>query len=96
MVPIDPTPQLERLAEAELTAAASRRSDLNPATVVLHGEPVSQSPEYADRLGYEVLMVGARGEDKTRSQIGSVASAIARGTTLPVLLVDDHRRDQDA
>lgn len=64
VVPIDATPQLERLAEAELASAAAARPDLNPATMVLHGDPVDQLRDHAGRLGYEVLVVGTRGEGR--------------------------------
>lgn len=76
-------------AEAQLAAACSAHPQLDASAVVLRGEPVAALRDYVRRLGYEVLVVGTRGEGKTRAMLGSVAVALARGAGIPVLLVDD-------
>jgi nucleotide-binding universal stress UspA family protein len=89
VVPLDATRETERLAETQLAAACAAHPELEPSTVVLRGEPVAALRDYVNRLGYEILVVGTRGEGKSRAMLGSVAMALARGAGIPVLLVDD-------
>lgn len=88
VVPVDATRESERVAEAQLAAACAAHPELDPSTVLLRGEPVAALRDYVDRLGYEILVVGTRGEGKSRAMLGSVAMALARGAGIPVLLVD--------
>lgn len=89
VVPVDAAPEIERTAEQQLTDARATHPELDPSTVLLRGEPVETLRDYVDRLGYELLAVGTRGEGKTRAMLGSVAMALARGAGIPVLLVDE-------
>lgn len=89
VVPVDAPRESEQLAEAELDAACAARPDLDPATVVLRGEPIAALREYLHRLGYEVLVVGTRGTGGTKAVLVSVAAGLARGAGIPVLLVGD-------
>ena len=89
VVPLDATRESERVAETQLAEAAAAHPGLQPSTVLLRGEPVAALREYVSRLGYDVLVVGTRGEGKTHAVLGSVATALARGAGIPVLLVDD-------
>lgn len=89
VVPLDATRETELLAEKQLATACAAHRDLDPSTVVLRGEPVTAMRDYVDRLGYDLLVVGTRGVGKSRAVLGSVATALARGAGIPVLLVDD-------
>jgi nucleotide-binding universal stress UspA family protein len=87
-IPLDATVERERVAERQLVAASAAHPELDPSTVVLRGEPVAALRDYAFRLGYEVLVVGARGKGRTKALLGSVATGLARGGSVPVLPVD--------
>jgi len=87
-VPIDATADAEQIAERQLAVALAAHREIDPSTVVLRGEPVAALRDYADRLGYELLAVGTRGQGRTKAILGSVATGLARGGSIPVLLVD--------
>lgn len=89
VIPFDATPEVEDDARAQLAAAAALDHRLRPATVVLEGAPAPALQEYARRLGYELLVVGARGSGRSRGPLGSVATALAGGGEVPVLVADD-------
>lgn len=89
VIPVDATPETEQTAEAELDAACAAHPELDAATVVLRGEPIAALRDYLRRLGYEVLVVGTRGTGRSTAVLGSVATGLARGAGIPVLLVDD-------
>jgi len=93
VVPVDATQETEQRAEAQLAAACSAHPQLDVSAVVLRGEPAAALRDYVRRLGYDVLVVGTRGEGKTHAMLGSVAIALARGAGVPVLLVDDATAD---
>ena len=89
VVPIDASVDLEREATEQLTDARAAHPALDAATVVLRGDPASALRDYVEQLGYEVLVIGTRGEGRSHAPLGSVAMALARGVGIPVLLVDD-------
>lgn len=89
VIPFDAPPEVEQDARTQLAAAAALDGRLRPATVVLEGAPAPALQEYARRLGYELIVVGARGSGKSRGPLGSVATALAGGGEVPVLLADD-------
>lgn len=62
--------------QEQLSAACSAHGELDPSAVVLRGEPVAALRDYVNRLGYEVLVVGTRGEGKSRAILGSVAPTV--------------------
>ena len=92
VIPIDASLDIEREAAAELADACTAHPDLDPATVVLRGQPAAALRQYVEELGYEVLVVGTRGAGKAHAPLGSVAMALAKGVGIPVLLVDDEGR----
>jgi nucleotide-binding universal stress UspA family protein len=94
VIPIDASLDLEREAAAELATACETHPDLDPSTVVLRGQPAAALCDYVRRLGYEMLVIGTRGEGKARAPLGSVALMLARGAGIPVLLVDDDDRSE--
>lgn len=89
VVRVDATTEAEQTAEAELDAACAAHPELDPSTVVLRGEPIAALLEYLHRLGYEVLVVGTRGTGRSKAVLGSVATGLARGAGISVLLVDE-------
>ncbi len=89
VLPLDAPPETERLARTQLASASARYPELDPSLVILRGEPVAALRDYANCLGYEVLVVGTRGHGKARARLGSVATSLARGAGLSVVLVDD-------
>jgi len=89
VIPFDAAAEVEQDARTQLAAAAALDPRLRPATVVLEGAPAPALQEYARRLGYELIVVGARGSGKSRGPLGSVATALAGGGEVPVLLADD-------
>lgn len=84
----DATRYIEDRAQADLEEEAVAFAHLRPTTMLLHGNPADMLRDYAVRLGYDVLAVGTRGTGHTRALLGSVASSLAHGTTVPVLLAD--------
>jgi nucleotide-binding universal stress UspA family protein len=74
-----------RLTEALRAAAAGMHGV--PTTVVLEGAPAEALERYALAEGYAVLVVGRRGRSMSKAVLGSVASTLARGCEVPVLIV---------
>jgi nucleotide-binding universal stress UspA family protein len=60
---------------------------LGPETVLLSGRPADVLRKYAVEDGYKVIVVGRRGHGASRVLLGSVASELARGDDVPVLIV---------
>jgi nucleotide-binding universal stress UspA family protein len=60
---------------------------LRPETVLLSGRPADVLRKHAVEDGYEVIVVGRRGHGASRVLLGSVASELARGGDVPVLIV---------
>jgi len=72
-------------AELAELAAALRTFD-GLAAVLLPGEPARALSQYAERLGYELLVVGPRGKGLAHALLGSVAAELARHAKIPVLI----------
>ena len=53
---------------------------------VLHGHPAEVLGEYATAQRYDLIAAGTRGAGITKAILGSAASALARHSTVPVLL----------
>ena len=75
-----------REAEADLRRAAEA-TELAPGTVLLSGRPAEALRKYAVEEGYELMTVGRRGRGASRTLLGSVATELARGGDVPVLVV---------
>lgn len=73
-------------ARTEIARAASA-SGLEPETILLAGRPAEALRKHAVEEGYELIVVGRRGRGASRVLIGSVASELARGGEVPVLVV---------
>lgn len=94
VVPVDATRGDEEDAESVLLTASSAHPELDATTVLLRGDPATALRDYVKELRYDVLVVGTRGTGRSRAWLGSVATTLARGAGLPVLLVDDQGRDE--
>lgn len=95
VVPFDATVEAERRATAQLAAVAAAHGELDPSTVVLRGEPASALRHHIAASGYDVLVVGTRGEGRASAPLGSVATRLSRGAGVPVMLVDAAGADRD-
>jgi nucleotide-binding universal stress UspA family protein len=80
-------------AEEELASAAAQlgqRLGSDVDAVVLAGRPAEVLAAHATDSGFDVLAIGSRGRGASRLVTGSVASRLARGASLPVLVVTAH------
>jgi nucleotide-binding universal stress UspA family protein len=97
VVAIDAPPDVVRVAERELEAACEASTiGRSPSTVLLRGQPAVALKDYAHRLGYDVLALGARGVGRSHALLGSVASALVRGAGLPVVMASADADDAGA
>jgi len=69
-----------------LRTATAAVAPLEPATVVLTGEPADALVRYVVDEGFDLLVVGARGRGRSSSPLGSVATRLAAGAPVPVLV----------
>jgi nucleotide-binding universal stress UspA family protein len=87
VIPFDGSGEAEREAETELKTAVSAHVGMEASAVVLRGEPVHALREYAQKHQCDVMVVGTRGAGLSKALMGSVATGLARGAGIPVLLV---------
>ena len=90
VTPLDAPPEEQRTAAHELAQIVDAHPELHAAAVVLAGEPAHALQDYASHGGYGLIVVGSRGSGWS-TLLGSVASALARESVVPVLLVDAKR-----
>ncbi len=79
-----------RHAEAILEHDARRTAGVlhrEPETVVLQGRPADALASFARDGGYDLIVVGPRGQGASRLLFGSVASTFARGVGVPVAIL---------
>lgn len=80
-----PTEENDRLrADVARTANAI---GLEPEILLLSGRPAEALRKHAVEQGYALIVVGRRGHGASRVLLGSVASELARGGEVPVLIV---------
>jgi nucleotide-binding universal stress UspA family protein len=85
VVPFDGTlPETD--AGQVMIEAARVVADFHPTTVVLHGEPAHELGAFAEREGFDVLVVGNRGRGISRMLTGSVASQLLSTDMVPVMV----------
>lgn len=68
-------------------ARAAGATGVQPETILLSGRPAEALRKRAVEEGYELIVIGRRGSGASRVLIGSVASELARGAEVPVLVV---------
>ncbi|WP_255149866.1 universal stress protein [Halorarius halobius] len=81
---------LEQEGESVVADCADRAADTAVAvdTDVVQGDPAPTIVGYADRGGYDLVVVGARGSRGVRDYlVGSTTERVVRGTTIPVLTI---------
>lgn len=77
----------EDRCRAHLAEAARRLGDaVEPTTVVLSGDPVEALERFAVAEGADFVVVGPRGRGASRALLGSVATRLARGDAVPVII----------
>ena len=79
----------EQRAVDELNKLSNAYPELDAETVVLHGPPAETLQSYAKQEGFDLIVVGSRGTGRKTALTGSVASKLARGSGVPVLVVDE-------
>lgn len=75
-----------RAAEAHLDSAARAVAFENPEREILVGSPADALARAAHEGGFDLLVVGHRGRGASRALLGSVASRLASGPTVPILI----------
>lgn len=88
VVPYGQLREQERLATKALQSLEGRAAGVECDLELLHGQPASALIEYAADGGYELIAVGTRGAGITKAILGSAATQLAEGSTVPVLLVN--------
>ena len=77
----------ETRATAALERVAALMGDHDAGTLLLTGVPAEALMRHATDEGYEVLVVGRRGRGASQMLLGSVATKLASGAGVPVLIV---------
>jgi nucleotide-binding universal stress UspA family protein len=87
VVPYGELREQERLATKALQGLAGRAVGVERNLELLHGQPASALIKFAADGGYELIAIGTRGAGITKAIMGSAATQLAEGSTVPVLLV---------
>jgi nucleotide-binding universal stress UspA family protein len=77
-------------AGADLLAPALalvRAAGLEPQHDVIGGEPANAIVDFAETVGAELLLIGARGEGGSTHALGGTAVAVLEQSTVPVTVV---------
>jgi nucleotide-binding universal stress UspA family protein len=89
--------ELERQAEAVQAwlqhLPTQARPTASPELVLRSGQPAQMLDRIAAEGGYGLLAVGARGAGLSRVVLGSVATKLAAGARVPVLIVSDQAQE---
>jgi nucleotide-binding universal stress UspA family protein len=96
VIPTDASNSTEAAAEQKLRDLADRHASLQPSLVVLRGEPALALRSYASTQHFDLIAVGSRGAGFTQALLGSVATELAAGSSVPVLTVDTAAAHVDA
>jgi nucleotide-binding universal stress UspA family protein len=79
--------QSEDQARAALADLSARVADIEPGSVLLSGSPADALGRLCAEEGYDLVAVGARGRGASKLLLGSVATRLAKGSGVPVLIV---------
>lgn len=77
----------EAHAANDLHRLAATATTVRPATEILTGRPSAELSHHAAANGFELLAVGRRGGGASTALLGSVASTLAEGADVPVMIV---------
>ena len=85
----------EMVTATQRLEAAAKRMEVPAAvhTRVLVGAPGSALREFAERQGFDMLVVGRRGRGLSRHVLGSVSSELVTHSSVPVLVVEPQREE---
>jgi len=85
----------EMVTAPQRLEAAAKRMEVPAAvhTRVLVGAPGSALREFAERQGFDMLVVGRRGRGLSRHVLGSVSSELVTHSSVPVLVVEPQREE---
>lgn len=86
---IDAAKDDERRVENDLKRLSEAHPELGAGTLVLRGVPTEALRAFAEKEGYGLIVVGSRGSGRKTALTGSVASKLARGSKVPVLVIDE-------
>lgn len=87
VVPYGRIAEREELAAAQLLDVSARQGRSIGEMEILHGDPAAALRRRAVEGRYDLIAVGARGSGFANAVHGSVASDLAHGGTVPVLVV---------
>lgn len=87
----EPAHRAARLALAQTADNVADAVPEKPDAVMLAGKPAEALTAHAAAGGFDVLAVGRRGRGASKLVMGSVATHLARGAPIPVLIVSDER-----
>jgi nucleotide-binding universal stress UspA family protein len=95
VIPYDATNATQRDAENILVQQGKDAANRELETNILRGKPALELRRFATSGAYDVLAIGTRGAGRARALLGSAASELARGSSVPVLLfsVDTGREE---
>jgi nucleotide-binding universal stress UspA family protein len=78
------------LRDRQLPVPVNERGEAaTPRLVLRSGQPAVELERIAAEDGYGLLVVGAKGSGLSRALLGSVATRLAAGSSVPVLIVSD-------
>ena len=87
VVPFGRIPIDEEIATRSLRSMPDRTRRSVRDMEILHGHPAESLTRRAGEGGYDLIVVGTRGTGLSNTLLGSVASELARGSKVPVLVV---------
>jgi nucleotide-binding universal stress UspA family protein len=96
--PEQPTPARQNAEAllAEQVRATTERLGREPQSAVLAGRPADALAQFATSGQFDLLVVGSRGRGASKLLMGSVATALARGVGLPVVVVPPSTKSPSA
>lgn len=94
VVPYEDVPDHERRALAELDRHARLSGVLGAGEELLHGPPAKALGDFALAGGYQLLVIGSRGNGLSKAVLGSTASALAVDCPVPAMIVSQGRPAQ--
>jgi nucleotide-binding universal stress UspA family protein len=84
VVPFDVEHDPDRMRP--MLAATKAISPWEATTVELRGDPATALQSFAEEEDFDLIVVGARGRGRSASPLGSVATRLAAGSPVPVLI----------
>jgi nucleotide-binding universal stress UspA family protein len=86
VVDLDATAEIVDRARRAIDDAAGHVVSLDPAVVVLYGNPAEALAEHAYEEGYQLLVIGRHGRGLSNALLGSVSRRLVHRAGIPLLL----------